>query len=112
MSSRVKTYNEFYQLFLAEHSKAGTRFFHFLGTLIILSALIFVMYSGKERFLWYIPIFGFGIAWLSHAVFEKCTPATCRYPLWTLISDFRLFFELLTGKQKFKTDKKHITQKI
>lgn len=100
MSERIKTYEEFYQFYLTEHSKTGTRVFHFIGILLVFFVIGYVIYSGKERFLWYIPIFGYGFAWLSHALIEKNKPATFKYPLWSLISDFRLFFELLIGKQK------------
>ena len=71
MSERIKTFAEFYQYYLTEHSKTGTRIFHFIGTFLVFF------------------------------VIEKNKPATFRYPLWSLISDFRLFFELLIGKQKF-----------
>lgn len=102
MSERIKTYSEFYRFYLTEHSKTGTRIFHFTGTLLVFVVIGYVISSGKERFLWYIPIVGYGFAWFSHAVIEKNKPATFKYPLWSLISDFRLFFELLIGKQKFR----------
>ena len=79
-----------------------TRIFHFLGTLLLLAVVIYVMQSGKERFLWYLPIFGFGFAAFSHYVFEKNKPTFFKYPLWTLFADFKIFFELLTRKEKFK----------
>ncbi|WP_027382391.1 DUF962 domain-containing protein [Epilithonimonas caeni] len=99
--NKIKTYKEFYQFYLAEHSKPLTRAFHFLGILLVFVVIFYVIQSGKERFLWYCPIFGYGFAWFSHAVFERNTPATFKYPIWSLASDFRLFFELLIGKQKF-----------
>ncbi len=102
MADRIKTFSEFYLFYLTEHSKMWTRIFHFAGTLLLFAVIIYVFQSGKDRFLWYIPIFGYGFAWFSHAVFEKNQPATFKYPLWSLISDFKMFFELLTGKQKFK----------
>ncbi|PZU85545.1 MAG: DUF962 domain-containing protein [Chryseobacterium sp.] len=99
--NKIKTYKEFYQFYLTEHSKPLTRAFHFLGILLVFVVIFYVIKSGKERFLWYCPIFGYGFAWFSHAVFERNTPATFKYPIWSLASDFRLFFELLIGKQKF-----------
>jgi hypothetical protein len=102
MSDRIKTFKEFYPFYLSEHRRLGTRVFHFIGTLLIFIVIIYVIQSGKERFLSYIPIFGYGFAWFSHAVFEKNRPATFKYPLWSLLSDFKMFFELLIGKQKFK----------
>jgi hypothetical protein len=106
MSERIKTFKEFYGFYLDEHKKLGTRIFHFLGILFVFIVIGFVIYTGKERFLWYIPIFGYGFAWLSHAFIERNKPATFKYPLWSLLSDFKLFFELLTGRQKFKTQEK------
>lgn len=99
--NRIKTYKEFYQFYLTEHSKPLTKVFHFIGILLVFIVVFYVIKSGKERFLWYCPIFGYGFAWFSHAVFEKNTPATFKYPIWSLLSDFRLYFELLIGKQKF-----------
>ncbi|KIA90587.1 DUF962 domain-containing protein [Kaistella jeonii] len=103
MAERIKTFDEFYQFYLKEHSQLGTRIFHFIGTLLIFLVLFYVIKSGKERFLWYIPIFGYGFAWFSHVVFEKNRPATFKYPIWSLVSDFKMFFELLIGKLKFKS---------
>jgi len=100
---RIKTFREFYPFYLSEHSKPMTRIFHFIGTFLIFVVIVYVIWSGKERFLWYIPIFGYGFAWFSHAVYEKNKPATFKYPVWSLISDFKMFFELLTGMLKFKS---------
>lgn len=102
MAKRIQTYQEFYEFYLTEHSKMWTRIFHFVGTLLIFAVLFYVIKSEKERFLWYIPIFGYGLAWFSHAVFEKNQPLTFKYPIWNLIADFKMFFELLIGKLKFK----------
>ena len=100
-NKRITNYKEFYQFYLTEHKKTLIRIFHFVGILLVFVVIFYVLKSGKERFLWYCPIFGYGLAWFSHAVIEKNKPATFRYPLWSIISDFRLFFELLFGKQKF-----------
>ena len=51
MPERIKTFKEFYQLYLAEHSKLGTRIFHFLGILIILLVLFYAIYIGRIFYL-------------------------------------------------------------
>ena len=49
-----------------------------------------------------VPFVGYGFAWVGHFFFEKNKPATFKHPLYSLASDFILFFDLLSGKQKFK----------
>ncbi|MEC5156230.1 DUF962 domain-containing protein [Chryseobacterium sp. MP_3.2] len=102
MSERIKTFDEFYKYYLTEHQNIWTRIFHFVGTLLMFLVIFYVVKSEKERFLWYVPLFGYGFAFFSHAVFEKNRPATFKYPFWSLLADFKMFFELLTGKTKFK----------
>jgi hypothetical protein len=50
-----------------------------------------------------IPFVGYGFAWVGHFFFEKNKPATFKYPMYSLASDFLLFYDLLTGKEKFNT---------
>lgn len=102
MRERIKTFKEFYPYYLSQHNKKLTRIFHFTATLLVFAVIIYVLQSGKERFLWYIPIFGWGISAFSHYVFEKNKPTSFTNPLFTLIADFKMFFELLTGKLKFE----------
>lgn len=102
MSERIKNFKEFYPYYLNQHSKKLTRILHFLGTLLMFAVIIYVLQSGKERFLWYLPIFGLGISALSHYIFERNKPTSFQYPVFTLIGDLKMFFELLIGKEKFK----------
>ncbi|MGN8055357.1 Mpo1-like protein [Pedobacter sp. 22163] len=52
-----------------------------------------------------IPVLGYGFAWVGHFFFEKNKPATFQYPGYSLVSDFILFYDLLTGKQSFVVKK-------
>ena len=47
------------------------------------------------------PLIGYGFAWVGHFFFEKNKPATFKYPLWSLMGDWRMFFETVTGKRRF-----------
>jgi len=98
---RITSYKEFYQFYLAEHKNTVCRILHFVGTLLFFILCIYAIVTAQYSLLWYAPIIGYGFAWIGHFFFEKNKPATFKYPFWSLISDFKLFFELLIGKQKF-----------
>lgn len=78
---------------------------HFTGTFLVfifLGAALFLGW-GWEWIL--LPVVGYGFAWVGHAFFEKNKPATFKYPFWSLISDFKLFFEILVGRRSFDSSK-------
>jgi hypothetical protein len=43
----------------------------------------------------------YGMAWVGHFFFEKNIPATFTYPSFSLLGDFKMWFELLTQTRKF-----------
>ena len=100
MEERIKTYSEFYKFYLTEHENKISRRLHFIGTALVFLEVVLLSYYHRW-YMWYaLPITGYFFAWVGHFFFEKNKPATFKYPLWSLISDFKLFFEILMGKQK------------
>lgn len=97
---RIKTYSEFYQFYLTEHNNRTSRRLHFIGTAFVLLEVILLSYFNIWNLWFILPITGYAFAWVGHFFYEKNKPATFKYPLWSLTSDFRLFFEILIGKQK------------
>ena len=95
---KYKTLKEFYPYYLSEHKNKSSRNLHFTGTLLLILVLIFSVLSQKWNFLFLIPVIGYGFAWVGHAFFEKNKPATFTYPLFSLASDFIMFWDILTGK--------------
>lgn len=98
---RIKKYSEFYAFYLTEHSNKTSRILHFTGTFLFFLFLIYISITKQWTIWWILPLIGYGFAWVGHFFFEKNKPATFKYPFWSLISDFKLFFELLVGKQRF-----------
>ena len=97
----TKNYNtfwEFYPFYLSQHQNSICRLLHFIGTSIIILLLIF--YVSTPGDLIFIPLVGYGFAWAGHFFFEKNKPATFQYPLYSLMGDFVMFWDILTRKEK------------
>ena len=105
MSERIKTYDEFYKFYLTEHKNKTSRTLHFIGTFLVFILIGVAIYKNWSWIWFLVPVVGYGFAWIGHAFFEKNKPATFKYPLWSLISDFKLFFEILLGKRSFDSAK-------
>lgn len=100
MEERIKTYSEFYKFYLTEHQNKVSRRLHFIGTALVFLEVVLLSYYHHWEMWYVLPITGYFFAWVGHFFFEKNKPATFKYPLWSLLSDFKLFFEFLLGKQK------------
>ncbi len=98
MERRAASYREFWPLYLAEHSRPATRGLHYFGTGLGLALLVSAAFYGDWRLLIAALLVGYGFAWLGHAFVERNRPATFRYPLWSFISDFRMFALWLAGR--------------
>ena len=105
MEKKFTSLKEFYPYYLEEHQNSICRKLHFIGTALIFLILIYAIFSSNYYWLIAIPIVGYGFAWVGHFFFEKNKPATFKYPFYSLASDFILFFDLLTGRQPFNTQK-------
>ena len=103
-TGKYQTLAGFYPFYLGEHRKTGTRVMHFIGTLIFLGSLPLAFAIEEYRILIPAIALAYGNAWISHIFIEKNKPATFKYPFFSLISDFIFCFQLMTGKEKFKSD--------
>jgi hypothetical protein len=97
MARPITRYHDFWPHYLREHAKAKTRALHYAGTALTFVALA----AGVLLNTWWllaIPLAGYGFAWGAHFGVEKNRPATFTYPLWSLASDYRMFFLWLSGR--------------
>ncbi|MFC0654792.1 DUF962 domain-containing protein [Mongoliitalea lutea] len=106
VTKRIKSLKEFYPYYLSEHQNPTCRRLHFIGTALVFMVLFLAIYLVNAWILLLIPLIGYGFAWIGHFFYEKNKPATFQYPLYSLASDFILFFDLLMGKQKFNPKNK------
>lgn len=107
---KYKSLKAFYPYYLTEHQDLTCRRLHFTGTLLLLIVLATTIVLQKWILLIAIPILGYGFAWAGHFFFEKNKPATFQYPLYSLASDFIMFYHMLTGQidEKLKDARKEI----
>ena len=97
----MKTFQEFYPFYLAEHSNRTCRRLHFVGTSLGLGFLLLAFLT--MNFWWLLAgvVQGYAWAWVGHYFFEHNRPATFKYPRWSFIGDWVMWKEILTGKIKF-----------
>jgi len=96
-AERIATYGQFWPYYLTEHAKPQTRLWHMAGTA---AATVLLIAAAAAESVWLLlaGVFaGYGPAWATHFLIEKNQPATFRYPLWSLMSDFRMTAVWLTG---------------
>lgn len=98
-STRIKTFEEFWPYYLAEHSRPLTRYLHLAGTLTGTTLLILAILSWSYWLILAGLVSGYAFAWLSHLFVERNRPATFKYPLWSFIADYKMAVMTLTGRK-------------
>ena len=98
---KFATFAEFYPFYLGEHSNRICRSLHFVGTTLSLLCLLLAIFTRRPQFILLGLVIGYGFAWVGHFVFEKNKPASFKQPIFSFMGDWRMWFEMLTGKVRF-----------
>jgi hypothetical protein len=97
-SPAYRSFRDFYPFYLGEHSNRTCRRLHFIGTSI---AAVLLVAALVTRTWWPAAIAlvqGYAFAWVGHFFFEHNRPATFKYPLFSFIGDWRLWWDILTAR--------------
>ncbi|OON66762.1 DUF962 domain-containing protein [Hymenobacter sp. CRA2] len=95
------TFAEFYPYYLTEHRRRGTRVLHFIGTTLFLTWVVAAIVARQPWFILAGVVSAYGFAWVGHFFVEHNRPATFQHPWLSLRGDFRLYWDLLRGKEQF-----------
>jgi len=97
---RFASFREFYPFYLSEHRDRRCRRLHFAGSTLVLLIVLLALASGRAAWLWLAPVAGYGCAWVGHFAYEKNRPATFRHPLYSLMGDWVMYWQVLRGRVK------------
>ena len=97
---KFNSFEEFYPFYLSEHSKRSTKILHMIGSILVIYILLYSINNQDWNKLYYLPLIGYGFAWIGHFFFEKNKPATFKYPLYSFIGDWVMLKDIIIGKVK------------
>lgn len=92
------SFSEFYPYYLQEHQHPVCRALHYCGSSLVLLILAYAVFTSQWQWLWVMPVAGYGFAWVGHFFVEHNKPATFSYPFYSLLGDWVMFAEFLSGR--------------
>ena len=98
MAAEFSTFRDFYPYYLSEHSNLICRRLHFAGTTFALCFIGLAVFTLNAWWLLAALVIAYGFAWVGHFVFEKNRPATFKYPFYSFMGDWVMFWDILRGK--------------
>lgn len=99
--SQFNSLSEFYPFYLSEHQNLTCRRLHFVGSSLVLGCIAALVLTGQWFWLPTALLCGYGFAWVGHFMFEKNKPASFKQPLYSFVSDWLMYKDILTGKIRF-----------
>lgn len=101
MPKKYESFNEFYPVYLSEHSNRICRQLHFAGSTLSLLCLITLVVTGNLWWLLAALACDYGFAGIGHFGFEKNQPASFKQPLYSFMGDWVMYWQMLTGQISF-----------
>ena len=107
---RLTSFREFWPYYLREHARPQTRTLHYIGTFLVIGIAVAALVTRTWWLFAMLPVPGYGFAWVAHFFVEHNRPATFTYPLWSLASDFRMWWFWLTGRMGRELERAGVSQ--
>jgi hypothetical protein len=101
LNKEFASFAEFYPVYLSEHSNRVCRVLHYIGSTLALGCLLAMLLTGN---LWWLAgalVTGYSFAWIGHFFYEKNRPMTFRHPIYSLLGDWVMYWQMLTGQASF-----------
>jgi hypothetical protein len=99
MGKEYKSLDEFYKFYKKEHGKTGTRVLHVVGTTLFLGQATSGVALQKPQLVLSGIVSAYACAWIGHFFVEQNRPATFKYPFYSLLSDFKMFWNIISGRE-------------
>jgi len=74
---------------------------HFVGTSVVVALVAAAFATGLWWLVAVAVVQAYAFAWVGHFFFERNKPATFTFPLLSLLCDWRMWWDILTGKLRF-----------
>jgi hypothetical protein len=97
-AARIHPFPRFYQYYLGEHRNPTCRLLHFIGSWLVIVVVVTAILARRPVVLVAAPLVGYGFAWVGHFFFEHNRPATFRQPWFSLLGDWKLWWQITTRR--------------
>ena len=104
-NNQFKTMDDFWPFYVREHSRPATRWLHFVGTTTLFIWLIVALVRRNPKLLAMAIISPYAYAWIGHFLIERNRPATFKYPIKSLLADFKMYGKMWQGRMDLEIEK-------
>jgi len=93
----IRSYREFWPVYLRAHRNPANRACHYLGALTGLVLWGVAWATASWAYVLLGVVAGYAWCWAGHFLLEGNVPATFGHPLWSFVSEVRMVYCWLTG---------------
>lgn len=92
----IRSFAEFWPLYVRAHAHPRTRLLHAIGSALALACIVLAVIV-SAWFLLVAPLIGYAFAWYAHFFVEHNKPATFGHPFYSLAADYVMVWKMITG---------------